>query len=126
MVSIWCFSPGSAPLRKTNSTPERAETSSKVMEAGGAANAASAASTAQIRRRRTQEYFMTGLKAMRYLFALLLAAAAGFAAQPAPRLAISIEQAITRPGRNGNGPLIRPLVLILSNWEEKTPKIEAY
>ena len=62
---------------------------------------------------------------MRFLFALLLAAAA-IAAPPAPRLAISIERAITRPGRNGKGDLIRPLVLILSNWEGTAPGIEAY
>jgi len=61
-----------------------------------------------------------------YAFALLLAAAAAYGAEPSPRLAISIESAITRPGREGKGALIRPLVLILSNWESKAPEIEAY
>src|SRR5271157_1427796 len=63
---------------------------------------------------------------MRFALALLLAATSVFGAQPTPRLAVSLEQAITRPGRNGKGALIRPLVLIFSNWEGQAPEIEAY
>src|SRR5450432_855330 len=39
MVSIWCFSPGIAPLFRTNRMPERAVTSSKAMVPAGGADA---------------------------------------------------------------------------------------
>ena len=47
------------------------------------------------------------------------------AAPPPPQLAVSIENAITRPDRHGAGARIRPLVLIFSEWSGGTPGVEA-
>jgi predicted esterase len=41
-------------------------------------------------------------------------------------LAISMEQAITRPGNHGKGALVRPLVLIISDWQGAAEQVEAY
>jgi len=57
--------------------------------------------------------------------ALLLGSVAAAAGMP-PVLTIALENVITQPQRKGQGRLIRPLVLYVSDWSTATPHVEAY
>ena len=56
--------------------------------------------------------------------AILFAVALSHASPASPVLAVSIDHAISRPGRNGRG-IERPLFLVINDWQTNAPVVKA-